>query len=205
VRYVAGEPDLDLVGTDAGVKARMKRGENDIVATIAAACRRAVAADGTDLVLFGCTCMTPVAGEVAARTGLEILDPSTIGLRAALGGERFDAPAASRLGSVGALVDPHLSTVDDCGVCTVLPTAGRAACTPLCLRVGVDLVFPAKTAGGPRHAHSGDPPRLRRRPGRRTRYPHRRSDPGHVRLGGMPTEMDHLMTHAHAYALWEVA
>jgi hypothetical protein len=46
----------------------MKRGETDIIATIA------VAADGTDLVLFGRTCMTPVAEEVAARTGLEIVD-----------------------------------------------------------------------------------------------------------------------------------
>jgi allantoin racemase len=161
VHYISDEPELDLVGTDAGVKARMRRNESDIVATIVAACRRAAAVDGTDLVLFGCTCMTPVADEVAAHTGLEILDPSKVGLRAAhaaaLGGERFDAPATSRLGAVGALVDAHLhrhgetrvgagavdrgfalsrgdasgvsveSTVDDCDVCVVLPTAGRNA------------------------------------------------------------------------------
>jgi hypothetical protein len=40
--------------------------------------------------------MTPVSAEVAGRTGLEIVDPSVVGLRAAhaaaLGGERFDAP-----------------------------------------------------------------------------------------------------------------
>lgn len=113
VHYISDEPELDLVGTDDGVKARMKRGENDIVSTIVAATRRAVAADGTDLVLFGCTCMTPVAEEVARRTGFEILDPSKIGLRAAheaaLSGERFDAPAASRLGAVGDLVHSHLA------------------------------------------------------------------------------------------------
>jgi allantoin racemase len=161
VHYISDEPELDLVGTDTGVKARMKRGDNDIVATIVAACRRAVAADGTDLVLFGCTCMTPVAEEVAARTGLSILDPSKVGLRAAhaaaLSGERFTAPAASRLGAVGGIVDSWLgksgdtravagaahdsfavrrgtasgigveSIEDDCEVCVVMPAAGQNA------------------------------------------------------------------------------
>ncbi len=145
VHYISDEPELDLVGTDAGVKARMRRGESEIVATIVAACRLAAAADGTDLVLFGCTCMTPVAAEVTEQTGLDILDPSTLGLRAAhaaaLGGERFDPPAASRLGAVGALVHSCLtgstvdsvpdsiveSAVDSCDVCAVLPAAGRSA------------------------------------------------------------------------------
>lgn len=143
VHYISDEPELDLVGTDDGVKARMKRGESDVVAMIVAACRRAVAVDGTDLVLFGCTCMTPVAAEVAAHTGFEIVDPSVVGLRAAheaaLSGERFEAPAAARLGAVSAAVSKlvvpghaHTSiaveSVDDgCEVCVVMPSAGRPA------------------------------------------------------------------------------
>ncbi|WBB98918.1 MULTISPECIES: nitronate monooxygenase [unclassified Solwaraspora] len=73
---------------------------------------------------------------------------------------------------------------------------------------GVDLLFPATTAGD-------DPADLLAQipaghqefvAGLRTRLgiPQRRSAPGRTRLGGMPTEIDHLMTHANAYALWEV-
>jgi NAD(P)H-dependent flavin oxidoreductase YrpB (nitropropane dioxygenase family) len=74
---------------------------------------------------------------------------------------------------------------------------------------GVDLLFPASTAGD-------DPATLAARipaPHRgfvaalagELGIPPRRSNPGQVRLGGMPNEIDHLMTHANAQALWEVA
>ncbi len=74
---------------------------------------------------------------------------------------------------------------------------------------GVDLMFPAKTAGDdPADLATRIPPTHRdfvAALDAELGIPPRRSDPGHVRLGGMPTEMDHLMTHANAYALWEVA
>lgn len=112
VHYLSDESELDRVGTDSGVKARMARGETDVVAAITRACREAVRRDGTDLVIFGCTCMTPVADEVARRAGVEIVDPSVIGLRAghaaALGSRPQPPAAAPRFGSVRQLVDACL-------------------------------------------------------------------------------------------------
>lgn len=74
---------------------------------------------------------------------------------------------------------------------------------------GVDLMFPARTAGSDPDQldamipaeHRGFVARIEAELG----IPARSSEPGHNRLGGMPTEMDHLMTHANAYALWDVA
>ncbi|MFV2096073.1 aspartate/glutamate racemase family protein [Micromonospora sp. LOL_014] len=133
VHYLSDETELHRVGTDAGVKARMARGETDVVDAISAACLRAADRDGTDLILFGCTCMTPVAAEVAGRVGIEIGDPSVVGLAAghaaALAATR-PAPPTGRLGAVSALVDAYLGvaaqsgsncTVEDdgCEVCAV--------------------------------------------------------------------------------------
>ncbi|WP_217705958.1 nitronate monooxygenase [Verrucosispora sp. NA02020] len=74
---------------------------------------------------------------------------------------------------------------------------------------GVDLLFPAKSAGDDPAELAGRIPADHRAfvDALRTRWgvPVRRSEPGHNRLGGMPTEIDHLMTHANAHALWEVA
>ncbi|MER5458000.1 aspartate/glutamate racemase family protein [Micromonospora sp. NPDC002389] len=125
VHYLSDESELDRVGTDAGVKARMGRGEDDVVAAITRACLDAAQRDGTDLILFGCTCMTPVSAEVARRAGIEIVDPSVIGLRAghaaALGPRPEPPVAAQRLGAVTQLVDAYLGVADgsagaSCGV-----------------------------------------------------------------------------------------
>ncbi|MFI7075860.1 NAD(P)H-dependent flavin oxidoreductase [Micromonospora sp. NPDC049903] len=74
---------------------------------------------------------------------------------------------------------------------------------------GVDLLFPAKSAGDDPAELAGRIPADHRAfvDALRTRWgvPVRRSEPGHNRLGGMPTEIDHLMTHVNAHALWEVA
>lgn len=133
VHYLSDETELDLVGTDSGVKARMGRGETDVVAAITEACLRAADADGTDLIFFGCTCMTPVVEEVGHRTGIEILDPSVVGLRAGHAAALAATGATSRtgrLGTVTALVDAYLGVgatagascsvdADGCEVCAV--------------------------------------------------------------------------------------
>ena len=77
-----------------------------------------------------------------------------------------------------------------------------------CGAYGVDLLFAAKTAGDdPAElaaaipaGHRGFVASIEDELG----IPPRRSAPGHTRGGGMPAEIDHLMTHANAYAQWEV-
>ena len=134
VHHFSAEAELDLVGTGAGIKARMGRGEGELVDGLAAACLRACADDATDTVLLGCTCMWSVAGPIADRTGLRVVEPSTVGLSAAFAaaGSTNDRPHDSRRrGPVGALVDAWLAVgsaptaPDECEVCPI-PAVGTS-------------------------------------------------------------------------------
>ncbi|MDF1704706.1 MAG: aspartate/glutamate racemase family protein [Aeromicrobium sp.] len=133
VHHFSPESELDLVGTGASVKARMNRGESDLLDRLADACREAARVDGTDTILMGCTCMWSVAEQLAERTGLHVLEPSRIGLQAA-----FDAlsvpvsvPAvvSDRRGTVTSILDAWVDgdvenavvPTDDCEVCVFTP------------------------------------------------------------------------------------
>lgn len=132
VHHVGDEAELDLIGTAGGVQARMSRAEQSTLDSIVEACHRAIAADGTDAVLLGCTCMSPVAEAIQARCDFPVIDASAAGLRAAyasvVGGRR---PAAAtptrRAGTVPALVDAWLAagdlpSIDECDVCAITPS-----------------------------------------------------------------------------------
>ncbi|GAA1746363.1 aspartate/glutamate racemase family protein [Aeromicrobium alkaliterrae] len=135
VHHFSAESELDLVGTGAGIKARMNRGEGDLLDQLAQACRDAALADGTDTILLGCTCMWSVAEQITERTGLRVLEPSRTGLQAAFdvalsaGGPAVaQATPSDRLGTVTALVDAWLGEgsdvavpTDDCEVCVFTP------------------------------------------------------------------------------------
>lgn len=136
VHHFSAESELDRVGTGSAIKARMNRGEDDLVEQLAQTCRDAAAADGTDTILLGCTCMWSVAERIGALTGLRVLEPSRLGLQAA-----FDAAAAEpaststgsvasdRIGTVTTLVDAWLGVgtdvavpTDECEVCVFTPS-----------------------------------------------------------------------------------
>jgi allantoin racemase len=109
----------------------MTRHDGDVVERLALLCDEAVATDGTNGVLLGCTCMSPIAEELQRRCGFPVLDASRCGLEAAFAAVREQRPEAggpltkeSGLASevVTAYLDGNAASArsfDDCEVCAV--------------------------------------------------------------------------------------
>ncbi|MFS3126891.1 aspartate/glutamate racemase family protein [Nocardioides sp. Bht2] len=134
VHHVGDEREPDRVGTSASARARMVRGDREYLDLLEAACRAAVADDGTDAVLLGCTCMSPVAAELDRRCEFPVLDPSALGWAdavAAATDQGETGPSARRgaqtrrAGEVSQVVEAWLAAVtspsDDCDVCQIVP------------------------------------------------------------------------------------
>jgi allantoin racemase len=127
VRHVFPEDELDLVGASTSVRARMIRHEQGVVADLLDACRRTVAETGAAGVLLGCTCMAPVADELARLCDFPVLDPARLGHAEALRQLSEETGAGDRpeplLGEVvGAWLAAYPDDAgDDCVVCSVVP------------------------------------------------------------------------------------
>ena len=83
VRNVGLEADLDTLGQADGYIANMQAGADAILARIVAECHRAVQEDGADLVVLGCTCMSPIAEQIAAQCAFPVINPLAAGLKTA--------------------------------------------------------------------------------------------------------------------------
>lgn len=134
VHHLSDDDELERVGRHDGVKARMGRDEGGIVDDLTALCRRALDEDGSEAVLLGCTCMSPVVDALRDRLGVPVLDPSAIGLAAAHAAAASTPPstgasAIRHAGLAAAVVQAYLNAeqspsvwVDDCGVCAITQT-----------------------------------------------------------------------------------
>lgn len=128
VRHVFPEDELDLVGSSASVRARMVRHEHSVVADLLDACRQAVAETGAAGVLLGCTCMAPVADELAGQCDFPVLDPARLGHAEALRrvGEANPDPGGRPEALLTEVIDAWLAAHpddvgDDCDVCAIVP------------------------------------------------------------------------------------
>ena len=133
VHFVSPEDELERVGMRTGVQARMRRQEGGVVEWVAQACTDAVATDGSDATLLGCTCMSPISRQVGEHCAVPVLDASAAGQQAALTAlqepDRWTlaaAPAAARSGRAVRLVDAWLAgppepgaVADTCGMCVI--------------------------------------------------------------------------------------
>lgn len=148
VDYVSGEEELNRVGTPDGVKARMKAQDGQIVEALVTASQRAVAQGGSEGVLLGCTCMSPVAEVVADRSGVPVLDPSRIGMARAIASleeeTSLDAtPRSAQVGLAGVFVDAYLRargqrtvTLDECEACVSVDWSSQGPSPTINLLVG---------------------------------------------------------------------
>lgn len=138
VHHLSDDDELERVGRGDGVKARMLRGEGDILSDLVALSRAAMERDGTGVVLLGCTCMAPVAEALGERLGVPVVEPSRVGLAVAHEAARRHAadpgtapPSPVRHeGLAGELVSAYLAArataavqLDDCEVCAVTTAA----------------------------------------------------------------------------------
>lgn len=132
------EDELDRVGTENGVKERMKEGDETVVDRLGSACRTATEDHGADTVVLGCTCMAPVAEELEGHTEAEVACPSRTGFLATetllrLGYSpseiAYRTPPVESADSVTALVDDAESRFSDgegvdpegCDICVISP------------------------------------------------------------------------------------
>jgi Asp/Glu/hydantoin racemase len=136
VVYTLSDPEL--VARRDSVKTDMEAYETSLLDRIEQSCRRAFDEDDADSIVLGCTCMHPIAAELARRFDRPVLDPTIVGWRfaeltaqaAPVGGQpAAGAPRehrdAFRSLMSGALA---LSLASDCEVCEVVaePVVGRA-------------------------------------------------------------------------------
>lgn len=130
IRHVGAEEVVAGSARPDGYVSALQHAQGDIVARIQAACDAAVAEDGVDAIILGCTCMSPIADRL--RAAVPILNPLAVALKvaemqAALG-LRPVATAPRRLQSLARLsqmvaAGATLGSDGDCAVCAVAAAA----------------------------------------------------------------------------------
>ncbi|PZR36924.1 aspartate/glutamate racemase family protein [Caulobacter segnis] len=84
IRTIGGEDDLADVSEPGGYLARIAAGEASLMARLDAACRATLEQGGAEVIVLGCTCLSPVAAVIAARSGLPVVNPRLAGVRRAI-------------------------------------------------------------------------------------------------------------------------
>ncbi len=108
---------------------QMRAGQSTIVNRIIESARGAIDR-GADTILLGCTCMAPIAGELAQRLPVPVVEPMTAGykftetlvsLRISQSAIAFPSASAQRLGAFDALITGASIKVDtsDCPACII--------------------------------------------------------------------------------------
>lgn len=133
IRFVTSEADMARIAEEDSWYVRMRARKQDMIAKIAAGVRAAVEEDGADVIVLGCTCMAPVAADLAELSPVPVINPlNAVYLQAELQlrlgithSPRTYTPAAtSRLASFTAMTtaaQPTLAAAaDDCEACAVL-------------------------------------------------------------------------------------
>ncbi|MBM3504317.1 MAG: hypothetical protein FJX65_10625, partial [Alphaproteobacteria bacterium] len=83
IRCVSEDEELDTLSKDENFVTAMRRSEPTQEDRIVRHIERAVAEDGADTIVLGCTCMCPAAKGIAARAKVPVLNPATTGYKAA--------------------------------------------------------------------------------------------------------------------------
>jgi allantoin racemase len=117
-----GEPsDLAGPGETAAYLSRIKQGDNGIVSLALEAIATA-AEDGAEAVLLGCTCMSPIADEIANSAPVPVINPLAAAVLAALEAGPIDPPELrpGRRETMRKMVDAIADEpADACPVCVV--------------------------------------------------------------------------------------
>lgn len=82
VRCVAQNGELPSLGDDENFLTDMRQGERTQLDRIVATCEAAIREDRADTIMLGCTCMSPIAKDIAERCAAPVLNPLTTGYKA---------------------------------------------------------------------------------------------------------------------------
>ena len=81
VRHVVSDAYLGQVQAEDNFVKKMQAGAGAMLDMIAAECHQAILEDGADTVMFGCTCMAPIADQIQARCPFPVLDAMRTGYK----------------------------------------------------------------------------------------------------------------------------
>ncbi len=82
IRCVSQDEELETLADDENFVTDMRAGEMTQQDRIVRECERALADDGADTIMLGCTCMSPIAHEIDARVDAPVLNPLAVGYKA---------------------------------------------------------------------------------------------------------------------------
>jgi allantoin racemase len=74
VRFVTENSEFASIGLDSEIVAEMRAGRDSIIARITRVSEIAIA-DGADVIVLGCTSMSPLRAELESRVGRPVVDP----------------------------------------------------------------------------------------------------------------------------------
>lgn len=129
LRYVLDEPDMAKLGHAADDPVEhMRSGKSVVLERIIEQANQAIMQDSADVILLGCTCMSPAAARIADRLDVPVVDPLKAGyamteslVRLSLKPSRSAYPRAQAptVDAFNALMggDKDIAAEDDCPVC----------------------------------------------------------------------------------------
>lgn len=125
--HVQGEDELERLTTDSGVMQRMARQDSVYIEQLSQYCKKMIDQGARNIVL-GCTCMGPIATQLAKVCSVPIIEGSMAGLQAAIDGHYRPSPEGERTRQphlipslVSAWPETHRpAAASDCPVCIVM-------------------------------------------------------------------------------------
>lgn len=81
IRCVTDDDEIPELKNDSNFYTKMQSGEVTQEDRIVRACERALDEDDADVIVLGCTCMSPIADKIAARVDAPVLNPMTVGYK----------------------------------------------------------------------------------------------------------------------------
>ena len=81
VRHVTSDSETAELEHDENFYTSMRAGRETLLSRIEDEMSAAVRLDGADVIILGCTCMSPVAANLASRVGVPVVDCLTAGYR----------------------------------------------------------------------------------------------------------------------------
>lgn len=126
--HVSPESELEKLGGNDSVMERMHRHEPTVLEQLRDACNRALARDGAQCIVLGCTCMAPIGPALAAACAFPVLESSRVGLAASIAaagtqqGHRAPSSDGTQLMTLvdawaGAQTTNSIAREPDCPVC----------------------------------------------------------------------------------------
>ena len=102
--------------------ARLHRGEDALLRRVLAECRAAIEQDGIQSIVLGCTCMAPIAAQLAAALNFPLMEGSSLAVRAAreqladrsaAAYQQSSPPSTGKSSLARGLVDAYLGQGDE--------------------------------------------------------------------------------------------